>query len=972
VNAQPTKKSSLLKRIIKVGIILLVGFIILAGVAVLLLPSLISSDFGRRQVVSTVETSMNRPTSLENLTFSWQEGLALKNFTVTGQDQSPFLHVDSLTLDVTWPALMTGTVSIESLMIDGLAVTITRDEEGITSIDDLIAPKEPQEQKTEPAEKAEEKPFSLPAVFMDAHVKNSRMTFIDKRLNTTTEISNLAADITVESLTQPINMLVEADIAVDDKPTEHVTLSANALLAPKGEIDPLQARGALNLSAGFGTINADFDLSQLASDEKATGVSLTGRIDLQKMTQLAAGIVGLPPDFSMRGELRTDLQASGNLRSHVTVDGETKVQDLRISGGPFGETPFSEPQLLVTQKVTIDFSKESILIEPISLDSEIIALNLSGSVRSFQKNPDLQVTLDGKGDLYSLFRVAGTVAALPEDLTVKGGLSFSLNVQGPQDAVHLTGTTGVKQLVVEASFLGEKPFKEPHLEIQPDVIINIPNTTVAINALPVRSSIASLEASGSFAAPGEADMNVNASTQFDALYRSLSGMLPPTFPRQGSLAMTLTVKGNLDESISSKGDYAVKDVSLMVPPSEDDAQSSPVTLRLPNIDLHHDAGYRFQEDVLTVDSITGTSDLFNLKARATINKVTEEPQISSQVALEASLEKAMETFKELVPPELSAQGQAKMDFSLSGAVPAGQDVPLLSGWNGKGSFSTGTLAYEGVGTVADLQSTELALENGNVTVAISCSVNQGPLTLSATGDMAKEKPPFSLNLEGENIRLEQNITILGYIIPIFIAPAGDLSGTANVSVQSSWQGMSWEEEVAPSITGEGTLRILDGVLRSRGVLYKILQYFEEKETFAFEEVVTGFRMGDAKLYNDKITVNGEDLNFNLQGWTSLVFVPGKNGNPMEYTVSGDFIKKLGEDAQKALSTLGGGEPSIPIAIGGTVQNPKVTVKMPKIRNLLQNLLQPSRQEGEEGTTQPDRRPGLLDLIRPDEEDAGGS
>jgi hypothetical protein len=48
-------------------------------------------------------------------------------------------------------------------------------------------------------------------------------------------------------------------------------------------------------------------------------------------------------------------------------------------------------------------------------------------------------------------------------------------------------------------------------------------------------------------------------------------------------------------------------------------------------------------------------------------------------------------------------------------------------------------------------------------------------------------------------------------------------------------------------------------------------------------------------------------------------------------------RSLGRDAKKIFSALGGAEDTIPIAIGGTVQKPRVVIKMPKAQDLIRGL-----------------------------------
>jgi hypothetical protein len=175
---------------------------------------------------------------------------------------------------------------------------------------------------------------------------------------------------------------------------------------------------------------------------------------------------------------------------------------------------------------------------------------------------------------------------------------------------------------------------------------------------------------------------------------------------------------------------------------------------------------------------------------------------------------------------------------------------------------------------------------------------------------------------------------------------GQLSGKGDFSAQASWQGFDWESEISRTINGKGKLSVRDGTVQSRNVLAEILKYAGQSETLQFEEILTAFRLSDAKIYNDNIQLNGKDLDLNLKGWTSLAYIPSQKGNPLEYSVAGDLIERsLGRDAKKVFSVLGGGEGTIPIVIAGTVQNPRVTIKKPKVEDVFRGLFK-SRKKGE--------------------------
>ena len=290
------------------------------------------------------------------------------------------------------------------------------------------------------------------------------------------------------------------------------------------------------------------------------------------------------------------------------------------------------------------------------------------------------------------------------------------------------------------------------------------------------------------------------------------------------------------------------------------------------------------------------------------------------------------------------KGKGDITFAGEGSLSPPDDTPLLSSWNGEGSVKVDSVDYAGIGSLQNLHSKNLSLVKGVLDAALECLLNGGPTSIKASGDLSSEKPAVTIALDSKDITLSQDMTLLGYIIPILAMPAdGRLSGKGNVSAALSWQGFDWESEMVKTIKGTGSLRLSDGSVLSQNVLSEILKAFGKPEKLQFDQILTNFRLAEGKVYNDNIQLNGKDLDLNLNGWTSLAYVPSQKGNPLEYSVTGDFIQRsLGGDAGKALSILGGGETKIPVVIAGTVQNPRVTIKMPKAGDLLKGLFGPSK------------------------------
>ena len=385
MNAEKTSPQSFFS--IRFVLKLIVGCIaaaVIAVIAVLLaLPSLLSSDFARQKIEGSLSQELKKPVSIETISFSWGEGLAVSNFTSLNRDQTPFVNLVSLKLLLSWSSLLSGKLDIVTLDIKGIDVTIARDKEGKTTLSDIL---ETPAEKVPPEKESKSSAVSLPDLFLNAHIEDGNFSFIDERLNTVTRIRSLNVDVAIPSLSEPLNVSLKCDVILNDNPPESIELLGTAHFAPEGEVDLQKGNGSLEMKAGFGNVNLFFDLAQMKTSREATGARFSCALDLKKLTQLAAAVVGLPPDFSVKGTLNSGFETRGNIESLVAIEGKTELINLRVAGGPLQNATFEQPRITFSHDIAVNFDTEVIDITSIALKSGFLDLSLSGSVKDFQGN----------------------------------------------------------------------------------------------------------------------------------------------------------------------------------------------------------------------------------------------------------------------------------------------------------------------------------------------------------------------------------------------------------------------------------------------------------------------------------------------------------------------------------------------------------------------------------------------------------
>jgi len=213
-------------------------------------------------------------------------------------------------------------------------------------------------------------------------------------------------------------------------------------------------------------------------------------------------------------------------------------------------------------------------------------------------------------------------------------------------------------------------------------------------------------------------------------------------------------------------------------------------------------------------------------------------------------------------------------------------------------------------------------------------LNDGPCTVLASVDLKEEKPPLIFNMKLSDANINQNMDVLAYIVPVLAAPEGKLSGTLNMQFKANGNGLNWQGDLSKSLSGGGEIDIKDGYIKGGKVMTKVLKAIGGKREYEFEQIVTRFVIEDSKIINDDISINGEEFDIGLSGWTSF-------DGRIEYSADAEGLgNHLGGDAGKILGSFSEAS-KLPIVVTGTVNKPKLSFKWPKpedIGSILQGIL----------------------------------
>ena len=930
------KNERLIRQVLHWGLRLFIFVFIFIIILYFILPPLLSSDRAREKASLYLAKVFKRPVVMGTLAFSWKDGFSISQLNITNQDRSPLLVLHSVQLLPDWRALLARKFKATSLTIKGIALTIIRDKTGKIRGDDRVAslPQErtgladkesstltPNESLAPRPKKNSSIYKGFSALFLNAHITEGVFTFIDQRLNTTTQIKQFSADLSVRSLAKPIKFLLQGTVILNNNPPEPLKISGSALFFSKEKMNLPKARGTLTMEAGFGHVEGFFDLDKFnTSSTEATGGRLVCSFDLDKLSQVLAGVLGFPPGYSWKGNLRSSLEARGNFDSRIAITGATQLTNLSIAGGAFQPPPLAQPRIDSSQEVFFNFPTHEIKVKLFDLNSDFLKLSLSGTINNFQKAPYGNLTLSGTGDLNEVVHILRNFFHLLPDLNLSGITQLSLSGTGSAKEFNLKGAAVVRGLSIEHPALKGRPFQEETLRIFPDVLCNLKENRLTITSLLIRGKSLSGEIKGAVDGQSDIDVEGTLSLKLAELKKQLLDVLPRGFPSEGESSSDFTIKGNLKNSLVVKGDHNLP--------------------LLPKLKVTHDFIYSPEQDTLTFTALTVESPCLKFNGRGTITQISQNPFAKCEGKLVLALEEFQKEWKDVFPKKMTLHGKGSLAFAAEGNLKPAERKPVLSSWTGNGTVFLDAMSYQGLGTIQNLKSTEFTLNKSILRLALGGLLNNGPSKVQGTIDLRQKRPVMKLSGQGKDIELSKEQTMLGYVIPIG-SRYTLFSGKGFFSFQTSWKGADWEQEISTSIVGAGKISLHDVSVQSEGALSEILKVLGKSE-IRFDQILTLFHLGGGKIYNDTLKINSKDLSLELKGWTSLVYDPEKKGNPINYSVTGDSLKNfLGKDAQKFLSFLSDSDVTIPIHIKGTVQKPKVSVKFPKAKKFFKDFFNPS-------------------------------
>jgi uncharacterized protein involved in outer membrane biogenesis len=322
-DTKEAKQRRPLKRVLRVVIIL----VLVASVAVALMPTILSTDGFRNSMVSEANRNLGGTVEIDDLSLGWTGTQSIAGLTLwPGEpgETEPLFELPSASFNLEILPLLSGNVAIESEVTD-FKLRLVVHEDGSTSLEDFLGRSlrnaTPEEVADTVGGKVGERlprrvELDLPGLAADVRLTNGLALLVDERLGITTGVENLTITATSKRYSDPLVIDVTADLRVGEVRSPF-TMRLSAL----GEDDAwdlsLKTEGLQPGSLTTPLLAAAFPL--LAGDS-GSPVNISAPMDL---------------DLNLGGSSLEDLLAGAldSLTGNVVIN----LQEGGISGGLFGK-----------------------------------------------------------------------------------------------------------------------------------------------------------------------------------------------------------------------------------------------------------------------------------------------------------------------------------------------------------------------------------------------------------------------------------------------------------------------------------------------------------------------------------------------------------------------------------------------------------------------------------------------------------
>jgi len=314
----PKKRAK--RKLLKIFIVLLGALLLLIVVAVLLAPSLVSSDKVRQIILAKANKSIDGKLDFSALSMGWIKGIEVRDISFKDKQQSISVAVKQVSTRPHYVSLLTGGLSFGQTVIDEprIQLTVMETQKGVAV----------KAAGTKTTGKKRSQPVVLPLSAISLVVNNGNVKV--SKGSQAVEISGINSKVDLRPAGEQSNFDMNATIK---EGTKQSTISA------KGQVTP-SARAGWGLEGMVGNLTIEvneLDLGSLESVLAIGGVELTakgvlsanlnGAVDDGKLKTLEGQVTGRGLELG-GAALKGDTIRTGKLNAEVQVRGEGDLMNI--------------------------------------------------------------------------------------------------------------------------------------------------------------------------------------------------------------------------------------------------------------------------------------------------------------------------------------------------------------------------------------------------------------------------------------------------------------------------------------------------------------------------------------------------------------------------------------------------------------------------------------------------------------------
>ncbi|MBW1887349.1 MAG: AsmA family protein, partial [Deltaproteobacteria bacterium] len=210
----------------------LICTIILLSLTLLLLPRLVSTTWFKQQLEEQVVQVFNRPVLLEQVHWTWSQGILMKGLQITDDPEfshKPMIFMERAVLTLDLKQLIRRRLVFD-LEMNGLEIQLIRNPNGVTNLEQLLTHiRGPEKSKPTPVSKAPKDIYLALPMDIQGRVKLNHISIQvhDRRQDRVLKVHNGSLLLEIPSLMRkPITLAVSMEEELDGEPLPPLKLMA--------------------------------------------------------------------------------------------------------------------------------------------------------------------------------------------------------------------------------------------------------------------------------------------------------------------------------------------------------------------------------------------------------------------------------------------------------------------------------------------------------------------------------------------------------------------------------------------------------------------------------------------------------------------------------------------------------------------------------------------------------------------------